>query len=121
MRFVIISLLSICSFSTATAGISIVGVGANRCASYLESRQKIDKGSFDGQFANVVVEWVRGFATGYNVGMMDVGKQRTTALPSSTVIAYLDKFCRDEPLRPILTGANCLLAELNNEKKKCDP
>lgn len=74
-----------------------------KCGEYLQAREK--RQDVDG-----VVSWTWGYITAYN--------QWSTA-PSidkfpehSTVIAYLDKHCRDNPLDSIIQGVGELIGDM---------
>jgi hypothetical protein len=90
------------------------GVGVDSCGQYLEKRQR-DKNSYTGVSAQVYVSWVHGYATGLNVA----GEKNLVveSIPTNSSIAYLDKYCRDNPLRSVFAGIGCLLqakgAQLN--------
>lgn len=116
--FLIILVLS----SSAVAGdqsIPMAGVGAEGCARYIEKRRTYDQDAFDGEYAYAAVEWVRGYASGYNYAVSPAEKRRKAPLFSSAIVAYLDNYCRSFPTGVVEHGARCLLAELNNDIKPC--
>jgi hypothetical protein len=58
--------------------------------------------------------WFRGFVSGYNFGRPDnqVGLGR---MPDSDTLAlYIDKYCRENPLRPFVSAAFYLVEELRD-------
>ena len=107
------------SVAAAEQTVPMAGVGAEACAKYVEKRRSHDQGAFDGEYAYAVVEWVRGYASGYNYAVSQPEKRRSAPLFSSAIIAYLDKYCRDLPTGVVEHGARCLLAELNNDIRPC--
>jgi hypothetical protein len=97
-----------------TDGIQTIGVKS--CGDYLDQRQKLDKQSFHGSFAQIMDWWVSGILTGYNLAESRRGVEQfdyRTLMESSTNISYLDKYCRDHPLGNTFNGALCLLHALN--------
>jgi hypothetical protein len=85
---------------------SIHGIGARECGEYLSYRQK-ENNSYDGATARINEEWALGFVTGYNSA---TSTQLASNIPGTTVIAFLDKYCRDEPLRHVANAVSCLHA-----------
>jgi hypothetical protein len=58
----------------------------------------------------VYVHWFRGFGSGYNYGAPN---DQVTNMPSyETIALYIDKFCRDNPLKPFTAAAFKLINEL---------
>jgi hypothetical protein len=85
----------------------LIGVGTASCGQYLELRAKHSSyinDSFEG--------WLGGFASGMNhARLADTG--RLKLLPDGpSMLAYVDKFCRENPLKSVFIGADALFAEL---------
>lgn len=76
------------SVLAAEQAVPMAGVGAEGCARCVEKRRNLDNGAFDGEYAYAVVEWVRGFASGYNYAVSPAGKRRSAPLFSSPIVAY---------------------------------
>jgi len=74
------------------------GIGSQGCGKYVEFRRVPNK-----HFDDLVGSWFYGFLTARNY----YGKQPQIkeGLDQSTVLAYLDKYCRDAPLASISVGA----------------
>ena len=85
------------------------GEGLAPCGTYLEHRRGAN---LDQHYAYVV--WTRGFMSGFNHGTR--GKQTEVTLESATVLAYLDKHCRDNPLAVVGAGAVFLVKELGGKR-----
>jgi len=83
----------------------VQGLGARECGEYLEYRQK-EHNNYEGATARANAEWALGYITGYDSAKS--GKQQN--IPVTTVIAYLDKFCRDQPLSHVVNAVLCLHA-----------
>lgn len=81
----------------------VQGLGARECGEYLEYRQK-EYNNYEGATARANAEWALGYITGYDSAKS--GKQQN--IPVTTVIAYLDKFCRDQPLSHVVNAVLCL-------------
>lgn len=95
----------------------LTGVGTDSCGDYLAMRAKFDRNAYEGSYATAVVEWVRGFDAGQNSLRSELGKRQSTyAVRPATVLAYVDKFCKDNPLGNVAAGSICLIAELRKEK-----
>jgi len=88
-------------------GVSIYGLGGQQCGIYLSNRQEIDKNSYKGTASGVYAAYFHGLLSGYN--LTTTGVQSVTKFPVTTIIAYLDNFCRTKPLKPLLNGYNCLM------------
>jgi hypothetical protein len=56
-----------------------------------------------------VIFWARGFISGYN--WFNTGNQVTRTLSNETISAYIDKFCRDYPLKEIPQAVMHLVCE----------
>lgn len=57
------------------------------------------------------VSWFRGFVSGYNHGRADNQVEGTRMPDSSTLVLYIDKFCREKPLSPFVGAAIELVKE----------
>lgn len=55
------------------------------------------------------VVWFDGFASG--IAYRTTGNQLLELISEATVLAYLDKYCRDNPLRNVALAADCLLRD----------
>lgn len=81
------------------------------CGSWVEYRRQ--PGSQDEQ---VMKLWLWGYVSGYALASP---KGEQLDLPSgSTISAWMDKYCRDEPLSTIVTGGAALVKELSGKRRK---
>lgn len=79
------------------------GFGAQGCGKYLADRAKKSV-AFDQGYAG----WVLGYLSAYNF----FGTHKQVALPEpDTVLAYTDKYCRDNPLRYVANAADALIGD----------
>lgn len=86
------------------------GVGSTECGSYLKARQQKSAADED-----VVTQWAWGYMSAYN--FFSSHKQvRFTS--QDTLLAYLDKFCKDNPLSLLSQGVNGLIGDLGGWKPK---
>jgi hypothetical protein len=72
-------------------GVLAYGIGGKGCGNYIENRRKPNQ-----NFDNEMVEWTFGFISAYNLYLLKPQVKQT--LPGSTILAYLDKYCRETPL-----------------------
>ena len=79
--------------------IFVAGEGTLACGTYLEERRKQDNDSQEYVYAT----WVGGFLTAANYYFPT--KAMRTLPNSATVLAYLDKYCRENPLKLLVNGA----------------
>jgi len=94
---------------------TIVGAGTASCGKYLDFRSD-KRPTSDGFFgATAILSWTQGYISGMN-GF------RHTAFPNrdqlklpddGSIKAYLDKFCRDNPLKTIYDASHALYLELD--------
>ena len=106
MKAFVLVFLAIASCAQVQAqrtGISI-GVGNFGCGEYLEDRKK-GSTTQDG----ITATWVWGYLSAYNQ-FSTLPQVKPPDMP--TVLAYLDKHCRDYPLTTINLGAIALIGEL---------
>jgi hypothetical protein len=89
----------------------VYGEGAAPCRDYLNDRQLKNR---DGMYA----DWLAGYVTAYNLfsayPQVEVPNAASGFQP--TVLAYLDKFCRDNPLGYVVQGADALIGQLGGRK-----
>src|SRR4051812_2257287 len=82
--------------------ISLVGVGARSCGQYLEARA-----SRDGVYEIATLHWVQGFLSGMNTYRALAPRNSTKlTLPAyQSISAFIDKYCRENPLKAVSDGA----------------
>lgn len=103
----------------ASAGIfNIIGAGATQCGKYLEDRRKEDKNG--GRVASVYYSsWVAGYLTAWNTEADFSEQVDHLRMRNETIVAYLDKYCRDNPLGIVIEGTDCLMLDVGY-KRSCN-
>lgn len=97
--------------NTAQAqGVYVGGEGIVECGEYLKARQDNSETQ-----VYIYATWVRGFISGYNVATS--GKPTPKIPATETILAYLDKHCREHPLDVLVTGAVALVKEAGGTRK----
>jgi hypothetical protein len=86
-------------------GLLGVGVGAAGCGEYLQNRRTPNRA-----FDQVVVEWAYGYISGYN--RYSPKPQIKVNVEGPTILAYLDKYCREAPLASTSAGVSELIGTL---------
>lgn len=94
--------------SFAQGPIAISGPGTFTCGDYLAHRQS-DHQSFTAPQTSVNLAWVLGFISGYNYFSSDPKVDRIPGF--NDVIAYLDNYCKNNPLSLVVNGASCLIGD----------
>ena len=105
--FVTTAGLAVCSSAIAEPTF-MFGEGQASCGIYLDDRRTASEQQY------VYVVWVRGFTSGFNYGTK--GKQVSSGLDQQTILAYIDKYCRDKPLNGVAGAALSLVKELGGTK-----
>ena len=86
----------------------IAGVGAFPCGIWQEFR-KVDQHFFE----MTSVSWLQGFLSAMNLERANTKDLDPVLIPEPpTLIAYIDKYCRDNPLNSALDGAKALYQDL---------
>ena len=105
---ILILFLLLCSTQIHAQRVSPPGVATFRgfpsCADYLQHRKNGDlMDDYDTAW------WVMGYITAYN----NYGTNPQIKVPDpNTIWAYMDKFCRNQPLQNVLTGTYELISDL---------
>ena len=79
------------------------GAGTTSCGQYLQDRKT------DSRFDYQYTQWVSGYFSAYNFFSTYPQIERQSA---ETVLAYLDKHCRDNPLHLVIQGVDAMVGEL---------
>jgi hypothetical protein len=90
-------LLPLTVYAQTDGQVAGYGRGTKDCGEYLEHRRVPNK-----MMDTIVAEWAYGFISGYNY--FDGKPQLRGTHPPATVLAFLDKYCRDNPLAPAVNG-----------------
>ena len=86
---------------------AIVGVGTGSCGQYLQLRAAQSR-----NFDDSLEGWITGFVSGMNNARFSVSKSLKLLPDGPSMLAYVDKYCRDNPLKMVFNGADTLFAEL---------
>ena len=99
-KIVVYLLLLLASTSTSYAQEAWTGngIGMQGCGQYIENRRTPNQ-----RYDNEMAEWFYGFLTGRNY--YSSSPQIKRSIEASTVLAYLDKYCRENPLASVGAGA----------------
>jgi hypothetical protein len=89
----------------------VSGDGIAPCGDYLRDRQLQTR---DGMYA----DWIAGYMAAYNLFSTypQVRLPDSTNSPQPTILAYVDKFCRDHPLSFVVNAADALIGDLGGRK-----
>ncbi|PVZ16338.1 hypothetical protein SAMN05660463_02230 [Pseudomonas sp. URIL14HWK12:I9] len=78
------------------------------CGKFIESQDKHEQLT-----RNFVVTWTQGFLSGANGFLHGYANAPLKEAPDSeSISAYLEKYCRDKPLKSIYEGASALYLDL---------
>ena len=104
-NFVVAAVLIVATAGQASAQRAFYAMGdANiKCGEYLQARER--RQNFDG-----LTSWTLGYITAYN--QWSPSPSIDTFPERSTVIAYFDKYCRDNPLDSLITGVGQMISDL---------
>lgn len=92
--------------SSAFAQNTLVGAGAVSCGNWTEARAGRIAGGRSETFIAMISSWVQGYISSKNEDLF-------TNLPDyNTSNAFLDKYCRDNPLASIFQASLVLWAEI---------
>jgi hypothetical protein len=92
------------SLAQQESGVWVMGAGNDSCGKYLEVR----KGNSMSE-TNLYVSWVLGYLSAYNM----YTNQKDARVPDAeSMVAFLDLYCRNNPLNNVLKGAWGLIGEL---------
>ena len=97
--------LALAVSATAQRTASIAGAGGIECGEYLERRTR-NLPALD----SLYVSWLSGYVSGYN--QFSPNNQITKIPLPPTLLAYVDKYCREHPLSPVKHAADSLITEL---------
>lgn len=106
---VIFSAPQLC-FAQSTTGQALSGAGTSSCGKYLRHTN-------DNYVSTLYVTWAQGFLSGMNLANNAFAKKEFVTLPDGDSIkAYLDKYCRDNPLSLPVKGLVALFNKLQNQQ-----
>lgn len=89
---------------------TLTGAGSFSCGAYLASRSNTVESDL---LSDMVGQWVQGFLSGMNVQAQLRGDKTLRVIPDyASLIAYMDKYCRDNPLHRVYQGTLSLYKEI---------
>lgn len=108
MKFCKVTLIATFVCSTQAIAAQLPGAGATSCGQFLEFHAANILG-VDG----TVLSWTQGFLTGMNLSHTLSTRKEPIDLPdSASLLAYLVKYCQDNPLKSIWEGNMKLYFEI---------
>jgi hypothetical protein len=91
------------------AGVILMGAGTNSCGRWLEKRT-------DPLTHYQQAQWVYGFVSGINWASWSAGKEQAKPLDFDAAVAFIDQYCRNNPLDPLVSAAAALVQETGGPK-----
>jgi hypothetical protein len=90
-------------------GFAIAGAGAFSCGKYLAERANNNAVG-----SNMLGSWIQGFLSGLNVAKtISEPEKKMVILPDfESILAYMDKYCRENPLSSVYLGSATLYGQL---------
>lgn len=77
----------LCSFTASAAPLKVVGFDDMSCRAWISSKD-------DAEQRKLYVAWIRGVLTGHNYANQ---RQQVSAISSSTVENFVNRYCREKP------------------------
>ncbi len=105
------AIISACWYPEAQSAepFPVDGAGTTSCGKYLEDIT-------DDEFSTIYVSWTQGFLSGMNLADRMAKKEFVSIPDERSIKAYLDKFCRDNPLETPFEGSIHLYRELRSNQ-----
>ena len=94
-------------------GVEVIGIGTFDCGKYLQYRKTTNEAQDD-----IFVSWVWGFLGAYNIFKEEKRDFPVSPPSKESVLAFLDNYCRNNPLSTITAGSMALVDELGGRKTK---
>jgi hypothetical protein len=93
-------------------GQALAGAGTLSCGKYLALKS-------DPTAHLMFVSWAQGFLSGMNMADFVTTRRRFVLLPDGdSIMAYMDRYCRDNPLKSSLQGSMQLYKELRSNENR---
>jgi hypothetical protein len=89
------------------------GVGVTRCSEFNEARGKT------AETEAMFFSWTEGFLTGWNMGLPDTSQEHAelSSIPRDDQMAFLRKWCKENPTKRYMEGATMLFVRLRPSPK----
>jgi hypothetical protein len=100
--------------ATQSSGVTVYGYGVGTCGAWLEGRRTSGNNAVTLEVGERIAreQWVVGFVSGANESLRG-------ALPKTdayAIWAWVDRYCRENPLDQLATATSELVAELRTRK-----
>lgn len=96
---------------TDTGAVDGVAVGVKSCGVYVKNRQS-DPNKMEYHLGNLAITaWIAGYIT--SVNYIKPGKEDFFAKDLESMLLYIDKYCRDNPLKNMHQALRALFFDLN--------
>lgn len=103
----------VASANAQSSNAVLIGAGTQPCGKWIDARAK--RGEHAELYESLISSWLQGFISALNTA----GDSAPVGLPDpSTMNAFLDKWCRDNPLMETWTGGYALVSELRKQQRK---
>jgi hypothetical protein len=99
---VLAALLLMMANASAQGAAEIGGAGTVSCGVYLQDRKTDNR--TDIQY----IQWIWGYISAYNFFSQHAQISRTR-IDGGTILAYLEKYCRDNPLQFVVGGGDAMI------------
>lgn len=110
MKTLVVTFFLLVASQAFSQGVMVQGVGTFSCGKYLQLRADRNE-TQDGIF----VSWVWGYMAGFN---MEAQNPTTSNLPDQpSTLAFVDKYCRENPLDNTLNATNALISDLGGKRR----
>ena len=106
-------LLAFVSEIASAQVIYVTGAGQRSCGKFLE-QHRLSTQSADADSMTAVTQWAHGYVAGYSMNAKLPVDARPIA-DQATILAFLEKYCRDKPLKTVFNGIDALVRELGGE------
>ncbi len=94
-----------------SSGQALAGAGTVSCGKYLSQKS-------ESVIEHMTVSWAQGFLSGMNMTEYVTTKEPFVLLPDSdSIAAYIEKYCRDNPLESPMGGVIQLYHDLRQKTK----
>lgn len=103
------ALLSTAALPGLAQTVPVRGTGTFACGQYIEYRRTMERTHPQ---IIAITQWVWGYMSAYNLYRSQLFNSAIDPPDDVTILAYLEKFCRDHPLGTVLQGTRTLIEEL---------
>ncbi len=87
---------------------NVLGAGTKSCGKWMEARKD------DSWESLILINWVWGFVTSYNRYVHKGGVGVEGNIDNEGLMAWVDQYCRDNPLENVANASQALIYKLNS-------